>query len=49
MWKCKLPLSNIEGLIMPSPGHFHIFVGDLPDEMTTDLLKSSFDKFGKIS
>ena len=29
--------------------HFHIFVGDLPDEMTTELLKSSFDKFGQIS
>ncbi|XP_046850020.1 nucleolysin TIAR-like isoform X2 [Xenia sp. Carnegie-2017] len=37
------------GMRKDTSSHFHIFVGDLPDQMTTDLLKSSFEKFGKIS
>ncbi|CAB3988705.1 nucleolysin TIA-1 isoform X4 [Paramuricea clavata] len=37
------------GMRKDTSNHFHIFVGDLPDEMTTELLKSSFEKFGKIS
>lgn len=30
-------------------GHFHVFVGDLSPEITTDDIKAAFAPFGKIS
>lgn len=32
-----------------SPDHFHVFVGDLSPEITTEDIKSAFAPFGKIS
>uniref|UniRef100_A0A8C4DFR4 RRM domain-containing protein n=1 Tax=Dicentrarchus labrax TaxID=13489 RepID=A0A8C4DFR4_DICLA len=32
-----------------SQGHFHVFVGDLSPEITTDDIKAAFAPFGKIS
>lgn len=31
------------------PDHFHVFVGDLSPEITTEDIKSAFAPFGKIS
>jgi len=32
-----------------SADHFHVFVGDLSPEITTDDIRAAFAPFGKIS
>lgn len=41
-------LNYINILFLPL-GHFHVFVGDLSPEITTDDIKAAFAPFGKIS
>lgn len=40
---------NVSFLCVPPLDHFHVFVGDLSPEITTEDVKAAFAPFGKIS
>uniref|UniRef100_A0A7N6BJH8 RRM domain-containing protein n=1 Tax=Anabas testudineus TaxID=64144 RepID=A0A7N6BJH8_ANATE len=45
----KKDTSSKDQTYLPDWGHFHVFVGDLSPEITTDDIKAAFAPFGKIS
>ena len=36
-------------ILSPSAEHFHVFVGDLSQNVDNDMLKEAFGKFGEVS